>query len=317
MAQMKGKSYLSIGSVSMGIAGSIVDPYFFQNYLGMRNEYVDMSEIARRIEEEIFDKKEFARASVWTKTHCREGKDINPLSEQVSRQRKDYEWETVIKMTMIARDLMIGNQKLETLSCREEASGHNAIVAGFQGQRQWTDHFPNGDFLEAILNSSFDWNGIREPFIMATENDSLNGVAMLFGHLLSDTAQIFSDVRTYWSPDAVRRATGNKLSGMAKDGIIHLINSGSSSLDGTGKQRKNGKPVMKPFWEISANEVNACLNATKWCPAELEYYRGGGFSSQFLTEGNMPVTMSRINLVKGLGPVLQLQKVIPSSFLRR
>ncbi len=306
MAQIRGKSYLSIGSVSMGIAGSVVDPAFFQNYLGMRNEYVDMSEVTRRIEEEIYDKEEYALAMAWVKQFCKEGEDINPPDKQAARRRKDYEWETVVKMAMIARDLMIGNQKLETLGFGEEALGHNAIAAGFQGQRQWTDHFPNGDFLEAILNSSFDWNGIRQPFIMATENDSLNGVAMLLGHLVSDTAQIFSDVRTYWSPEAVRRVTGLRLSGMARDGIIHLINSGSSSLDGTGKQRKSGRPIMKPFWEISANEVKACLSATRWCPAEQEYFRGGGFSSQFLTEGNMPVTMSRINLVRGLGPVLQI-----------
>ena len=82
--------------------------------------------------------------------------------------------------------------------------GHNAILAGFQGQRAWTDHFPNGDFLETILNSSFDWTGIRAPYVVATENDSLNGVAMLFGYLLTGTSQIFSDVRTYWSPEATR-----------------------------------------------------------------------------------------------------------------
>jgi L-fucose isomerase len=306
VAQIRGKSYLSIGSVSMGIAGSIVDPSFFQNYLGMRNEYVDMSELVRRIEEGIYDKHEYSLALDWVKKYCREGEDINPPGKQTSRQRKNFEWETVVKMAIIARDLMIGNHRLEVLGFGEEAQGHNAIAAGFQGQRQWTDHLPNGDFLEAMLNSSFDWNGIRQPFIIATENDSLNGIAMLFAHLLSDTAQIFSDVRTYWSHDAVERVTGKKLSRMAKDGIIHLINSGSSSLDGTGKQRKNGKPAMKPFWEISANEARACLQATQWCPAELEYFRGGGFSSQFLTEGNMPVTMSRINLIKGLGPVLQI-----------
>jgi L-fucose/D-arabinose isomerase len=304
VAEMRGKSYLSIGSVSMGIAGSVVDPHFFNNYLGMRNEYVDMSELTRRIEEKIFDEQEYLKALAWTKKYCKEGEDIN--RNKSSRQRKDWEWETVVKMTMIARDLMIGNPQLAKAGFVEESLGHNAIVAGFQGQRQWTDHFPNGDFLEAILNSSFDWNGIREPFVLATENDSLNGVAMLFGHLLSNTAQIFSDVRTYWSPAAVKRVTGKVLKGRAADGIIHLINSGASTLDGTGKQRLKGKPAMKPFWEILHSEVEACLKATNWCAAELEYFRGGGFSSQFLTEGEMPVTMSRINLVKGLGPVLQI-----------
>jgi len=304
VAEMKGKSYLSIGSVSMGIAGSVVDPHFFNNYLGMRNEYVDMSELIRRIEEKIYDEDEYLKALKWTKQYCKEGEDIN--KNKSSRKRKDYEWETVVKMTIIARDLMIGNPKLADMDFHEEAMGHNAITAGFQGQRQWTDHFPNGDFLEAILNSSYDWNGIRQPFVVATENDSLNGVAMLFGHLLTNTAQIFSDVRTYWSPAAVKRVTGKTLTGKAANGIIHLINSGSSTLDGTGKQRLKGKPAMKPYWEITSSEAEACLKATKWCPAESEYFRGGGFSSQFLTEGEMPVTMCRVNLIKGLGPVLQI-----------
>ena len=304
VAEMKGKSYLSIGSVSMGIAGSVVDSGFFYDYLGMRNESVDMSEITRRIDEKIYDEEEYKKALSWTKKNCKEGEDVN--KNKSSRNRKDYEWETVVKMAIIVRDLMIGNPKLNELGFGEEALGHNAIVAGFQGQRHWTDHFPNGDFLEAILNSSFDWNGIREPFTVATENDSLNGVSMLFGHLLSNTAQIFSDVRTFWSPSAVKRVTGKSLKGKAANGIIHLINSGSSTLDGTGKQKKNGKSVMKPFWEITENEVDASLKATKWWPAELEYFRGGGFSSQFLTEGEMPVTITRLNLIKGLGPVLQI-----------
>ncbi|MEW6508231.1 MAG: L-fucose isomerase [Bacteroidota bacterium] len=304
VSQMKGKSYLSIGSVSMGIAGSIVDPHFFNNYLGMRNEYVDMSELIRRIEEKIFDEEEYKLAIAWTKKYCKEGEDIN--QNKSSRERKEYEWEMVVKMTMIVRDLMIGNPKLAETGFVEESLGRNGLIAGFQGQRHWTDHYPNGDFLEAILNSSFDWNGLRKPFIVATENDSLNAAAMLFGHLLTNTAQIFSDVRTYWSPQAIKRVTGKTLRGKGEKGIIHLINSGSSALDGTGKQRKMGKPAIKPFWEISQKEVDECLKATKWCPAQLEYFRGGGFSSQFLTEGEMPVTMSRVNLVKGLGPVLQI-----------
>ncbi len=304
VAEMRGKSYLSMGSVSMGIAGSIVEPNFFYDYLGMRNEFIDMSEFVRRIEEKIYDEEEYLRALKWTKKYCKEGEDVN--KKKSSRERKNYEWEMVVKMTLIARDLMIGNPKLSEMGFEEEAFGHNAIVAGFQGQRQWTDHFPNGDFLEAILNSSFDWNGIREPFMMATENDSLNGVTMLFGHLLSGTAQIFSDVRTYWSPESVKRVTGKSLKGKASNGVIHLINSGSTALDGTGRQNLKGKPVMKMYWDITSGEVVKCLDATKWCPADLGYFRGGGFSSQFLTEGNMPVTMSRINLIKGLGPVLQI-----------
>ncbi len=306
VAEMKGKSYLAMGGVSMGIAGSIVDQEFFLDYLGMRTESVDMSELTRRIEEGIYDPDEFKKALSWVKKYCKEGPDMNPPENQVSRERKNVEWETVVKMTMIARDLMIGNPRLEELGFGEEALGHNAIVSGFQGQRQWTDHYPNGDFMEAILNSSFDWNGIREAFVVATENDSLNGVAMLFGHLLTDTSQIFSDVRTYWSPEAVKRVTGKELEGIAGNGIIHLINSGSTTLDATGQMKKNGDSVMKPFREINEEEVQKCLNATEWCPAIIEYFRGGGYSSQFLTQGEMPVTMSRINIVKGLGPVLQI-----------
>jgi len=305
-AWMRGKSYLSIGSVSMGIAGSIVNPDFFQDYLGMRTEYVDMSELVRRFEEKIYSEAEYKRALAWVRANCKEGPDINSPEKQHSRKRKDEVWATSVKMAIIVRDLMVGNPDLKRKGLYEEALGHNAILAGFQGQRHWTDHFPNGDFLETILNSSFDWNGIRAPYLVATENDSLNGVAMLFGHLLTGTAQIFSDVRTYWSSEAVQRVTGWKPDGVAAQGFIHLINSGATTMDGTGKQRKDGKPAMKPFWEISPDEAGACLDATLWRYADLGYFRGGGYSSDFLTEGGMPVTMSRINVIKGLGPVLQI-----------
>jgi L-fucose isomerase len=306
VALMRGKSYLSLGGVSMGIAGSIVDHGFFENYLDMRVEAVDMSEITRRIDEGIYDPEEFTRALAWTKANCPEGREYNPPEKQRSRSTKDKDWETVVKMTLIARDLLVGNPRLAEIDWGEEALGHNAILGGFQGQRHWTDHFPNGDFMEAILNSSFDWNGPRSPLIFATENDSLNGAAMLFGYLLTNTAQIFADVRTYWSSAAVKRVTGYELSGPAAGGLIHLINSGAASLDATGQQEKNGAPAMKPFWEISESEIQKCLQATTWYPAMTEYFRGGGFSSLFLTKGGMPMTMSRINLVKGLGPVLQL-----------
>ena len=304
VSYMKGKSYLSMGSVSMGIAGSIVREDFFQEYLGMRNEYVDMSEFNRRLNEEIFDGEEFVRALEWTKKNCKEGKDLNTAPH--SRKQKDKEWETVVKMTLIARDLMVGNPKLAKLGYGEEALGHNAILSGFQGQRHWTDHMPNGDFLEAILCSSFDWNGIRPPYLVATENDAMNGVPMLFGYLLSNTAQMFSDIRTYWSPEAIKRVTKIKPEGLAANGVIHLINSGASSLDFSGRQQADGKSCIKPFWEITGKDAKACLEATQWPPADLGYFRGGGFSSQFDTVGTMPVTISRINLVKGLGPVLQL-----------
>ena len=310
VATMRGKSYLSIGSVSMGIAGSIVDPDFFQEYLGMRNESVDSTEILRRMDEGIYDQEEFRKAMEWTEKYCKvnEGVDFNSEEKTKTREEKDKDWEFVVKMAIIIRDLMTGNPTLEKMGFKEEAIGHNAVAAGFQGQRQWTDYKPNADFPEAILNTSFDWNGIREAYVLATENDALNGVSMLFGHLLTNTAQIFSDVRTYWSPEAVKRVTGKELTGAAKNGIIHLINSGATTLDGTGEQTKDGKPAMKPFWEISQDEAEACLEATTWYPANRDYFRGGGYSSNFLSKGEMPVTMSRLNLVKGLGPVLQISE---------
>ena len=308
VATMRGKSYLSIGNVSMGIAGSIANADFFQEYFGMRTEQVDMIEILRRIDEKIYDQDEFAKAMEWTEKYCKpnEGTDFNIEAKKKDRAGKDADWEFVVKMTIIMRDLMQGNPKLKEMGFAEEALGHNAIAAGFQGQRQWTDYLPNADFPEAILNSSFDWNGIREAYTFATENDTLNAVSMLFGHLMTNTAQIFSDVRTFWSPEAVKRVTGKELTGKAANGIIHLINSGSTTLDGTGKQRKDGKPALKPFWEVTQDEVEDCLAATTWYPANRDYFRGGGYSSNFLSEGGMPVTMCRINIIKGLGPALQI-----------
>lgn len=308
VAIMKGKSYLSIGAVCMGIAGSIVSPDFFEDYLGMRCEGIDEVEIIRRMTEGIYDKEEYEKALNWAKANCKEGEDIiNRKDLAKDRAGKDADWEFVIKMAIIVRDLMVGNPKLKELGFGEEALGHNAIAAGFQGQRQWTDFYPNGDFAEAILNSSFDWTGVRAPYMLATENDALNGTVMLFSYLLTNTAQIFADVRTYWSPDAVERVTGKKLEGLAANGMIHLINSGAATLDGSGQQSdKDGNPAMKAFWDISEAEAKACLNATTWMPANREYFRGGGFSSKFLTKGGMPCTMTRLNLIKGLGPVLQI-----------
>ncbi|MDR1102244.1 MAG: L-fucose isomerase [Tannerella sp.] len=308
VASMRGKSYLSIGAVCMGIAGSIVSADFFEDYLGMRCEGIDEVEIIRRMNEGIYDKDEYARALAWAKKNCRQGEDtINRKDLVKTPEGQQADWEFIVKMTLIVRDLMIGNPKLKEMGFGEESLGHNAIAAGFQGQRQWTDHFPNGDFTEAILNSSYDWNGIREAFVLATENDALNGTAMLFGHLLTNTAQVFADVRTYWSPEAVERVTGKKLTGQAAGGIIHLINSGAASLDGSGQQNdRDGRPAMKPFWEITPAEAQACLDATTWMPANREYFRGGGYSSKFLSKGGMPCTMIRLNLIKGLGPVLQL-----------
>lgn len=306
VATMRGKSYLSMGNVSMGIASCIADEPFFQRYLGMRNEYVDMTEFVRRIEMEIYDQEEYEKALQWVKANCREGEDVNPEHLKRTREQKDGDWETIVKMALIARDLMIGNPKLAEKGYKEEANGRNAIAAGFQGQRAWTDYFPTGDFMEAILTTSFDWNGIREAYTVSTENDTLNAVTMLFGHLLTNAAQLFADVRTYWSPEAVERVTGKQLSGAAAGGVIHLINSGPASLDWTGQQKDaDGNPAIKPFWDITTEEAQACLEATQWRPA-IDFFRGGGFSTDFTTKGGIPATMARINLVAGIGPVLQL-----------
>ncbi len=317
VAIMRGQSYLSIGSVSMGIGGSMTNPDFLQEYLGMRTEFVDATEILRRIQLGIYDHAEFEKAMAWTKEKCmsREGEDYNPAHLKHNREQKDKDWEFVVKMTLIFRDLMIGNKTLDSMGFGEEALGHNAIAGGFQGQRQWTDFLPDGDFSESILNSSFDWNGIRKPFTFATEDDHLNGISMLFNQLLTNRSQIFADVRTYWSPEAIERVSGWKPEGLLEHGAIFLKNSGSCTLDGTGQQSDaNGNPVMKPFWEIREEEVGKMLEATTWYPASLEYMRGGGYSSQFLTKPGMPVTMSRINLVKGLGPVLQIAEGWTATF---
>ncbi|TNH06891.1 L-fucose isomerase [Testudinibacter sp. TR-2022] len=303
VANIRGKSYLSIGSVSMGIAGSIVNQTFFQEYLGMRNEYVDMTEIKRRLDRYIYDQAEVDLALTWVKEYCKEGIDVNAPENQKTAEQRAELWENVVKMAIITRDLMVGNPKLAELNYGEEALGHNAIAAGFQGQRQWTDHLPNGDFMEAILNSTYDWSGVRPPYILATENDSLNAVCMLFGNQLTGQAQVFADVRTYWSEDAVERVTGFR----PESGFIHLINSGSAALDGTGQhQDQNGQPVIKPVWQVTEADGKRCLENTRWCPAVHEYFRGGGYSSQYLTRGGMPFTMTRINIIKGIGPVLQI-----------
>ena len=303
VANIRGKSYLSIGSVSMGIAGSIDNQTFFQEYLGMRNEYVDMTEIKRRLDRQIYDQQEVDLAVSWVKEYCKEGIDVNSPENQKTAEERTALWENVVKMAIITRDLMVGNPKLAELNYGEEALGHNAIAAGFQGQRHWTDHLPNGDFMEAILNSSYDWTGVRPPYILATENDALNAVCMLFGNQLTGQAQVFADVRTYWSQDAVERVTGFR----PESGFIHLINSGSAALDGTGQhQDQNGNPVIKPVWDVTEEDGKRCLENTRWCPAVHEYFRGGGYSSQYLTRGGMPFTMTRINIIKGIGPVLQI-----------
>ncbi len=308
VALMRGRSYLSMGGTSMGIAGSMVDSDFWEKYLGMRIEDMDLTEFVGRIQKSHFDLDEYKKAREWVKENCTEGEDCNEESQTRSRHQLDEEWDVSIKMALIARDLMVGNPKLAEMGLGEQAQGHNAIAAGFQGQRQWTDHFPNGDFLEAILNTSFDWSGKRAPYIVATENDAMNGAGMLFGFLLTNSAQIFADLRTYWSKDAIRQATGEELDGdLIEDGILHLINSGPAALDGTGQQSdEEGNPAMKPYWEISDEEADACLKATTWHPSITEYFPGGGWSTRYKTRGGMPSTMIRLNLVDGLGPALQI-----------
>ena len=309
VATMRGKSYLQIGSICMGIGGSIIDPAFIEEYLGMRVESVDEVEIIRRMTEGIYDEAEYQKALAWTKEKCIEGFDKNPEELQKSRDAKDSDWEFVVKMMCIIKDLMNGNENLPE-GCEEEKVGHNAIAAGFQGQRQWTDFYPNCDYPEAMLNTSFDWNGAREPYILATENDVLNGLGMLFNKLLTNSAQIFADVRTYWSPEAVRKAAGGyELEGKAKEagGFIHLINSGAACLDANGQAKDaDGNGVMKPWYDVTEADQEAIMKATTWNYADVGYFRGGGYSSRFVTEAEMPVTMIRLNLVKNLGPMLQI-----------
>ena len=308
LATMRGKSYLQIGSICMGIGGSIIDSAFIESYLGMRVESVDEVEILRRMEEGIYDEAEFQKALAWTKAHCKEGWDKNPEFVRSSPEKKEKQWEFTVKMYLIIKDLLNGNPNLPA-GCEEEMVGHNAIAAGFQGQRQWTDHWPNCDYPEALLNSTFDHNGAREPYILATENDVLNGLGMLFMKLLTNRAQMFSDVRTYWSPEACKRASGYEVTGVAKEngGFIHLINSGATALDACGECRdENGQPVMKRWWEVTDEDIETMTKATTWPAADNGYFRGGGFSSSFTTRAEMPATMIRLNLVKGLGPVLQI-----------
>ena len=308
VAEMRGKSYLQIGSMCMGIAGSLIDPDFFEDYLGMRVESVDEVELLRRIDNEIYDRDEYERALAWVKENCPEGFDKNPEFIRRTDSQKAKDWEFTVKCAMIIQDLMHGNDALDG-KWLEESVGHNAIASGFQGQRQWTDHYPNADFAEAICNTSFDWNGAREPYVVATENDTLNGVSMLLLKLLTNKAQLFADVRTYWSADSVKRVTGYELCGKAKesDGFIHLINSGAGALDSTVKAKdEDGNACVKPWYEVTESDRASILGATDWCAADNGYFRGGGYSSHFVTNAEIPCTMIRLNLVKGIGPVLQI-----------
>lgn len=303
VGEMKNKAYCNIGAVAMGIAGSYCNVDFFAKYLGLRSEWVDEVEILRRMELGIYDEEEFQKALAWTKEHCPQGDDnVNDPPIVQGDERSEKDWEFTVKMTLIIRDIMLGNPKLAELGWIEESCGRNALLGGFQGQRQWTDYKPNADFCEAMLNSTFDWNGKRQPVLLATENDGLNGVSMLLGHLISHTASIFADVRTYWSPEAVERVCGMKPEGKAANGFIHLINSGAAALDGTGA----ADGMMKKWWEMTDENIDACLKATDWRPANLGYFRGGGFSSHWKTLAEMPVTMMRVNIIDGLGPVLQI-----------
>lgn len=310
---MRNKAYVNLGGVAMGIAGSYCDAAMFQKYFGIRAEWVDMTEIIRRITLGIYDPEEYKKALSWVKANCREGFDCNTgkdLPEIIRRSKvvpPDRDWEFITKMTIVMRDILYGNRKLDALGWHEEALGRNAVAGGFQGQRQWTDWLPNADFTEAIMASTFDWNGPKAPTPFATENDTLNGVAMMLGTLVTGTAPCFHDVRTYWSPEACERVTGRRPSGVAAGGFIHLINSGATALDGSGAARNDrGEGAMKPFWDMTREDIAACLAATDWCRANYEYFRGGGFSSHFRCRAEMPVTMLRVNIIEGVGPVLQI-----------
>ena len=313
VGEMKNKAYVNFGSIAMGIAGSFCDAEFFQKYFGIRAEWVDMTEILRRITLGIYDHDEYDKALAWVKANCKEGFDCNAgkdLPEIITKSKvvpADKDWEFIVKQVLVVRDVMLGNPKLDEMGWHEEALGRNAIAGGFQGQRMWTDWLPNGDFMEAILNSTFDWNGARQPITFATENDTMNGAAMLLGHLVTNKAPLFSDVRTYWSPEAVERVTGKKPTGIAANGFIHLINSGATALDGTGAAKdEEGNGCMKEWWNMTNSDIDGCLDATDWCRANYEYFRGGGFSSHFKTEAEMPITMIRMNMVDGVGPVIQI-----------
>lgn len=310
---MKNKAYVNLGGVAMGIMGSYCDTQMFQKYFGIRAEWCDLTEIIRRITLEIYDHEEYDKALAWIRANCREGFDCNAgkqLPEVITRSKvvpADKDWEFIAKMTIIVRDILYGNPKLDEMGWHEEALGKNAIAGGFQGQRNWTDWLPNGDFTEAILASTFDWNGPKAPTPFATENDTLNGVAMMLGTLVTDTAPCFHDVRTYWSPEAYERVTGKKPEGRAAGGFIHLINSGATALDCTGAAKNAaGEGCMKPFWQMSQADMDACLAATDWCRANYEYFRGGGFSSHFKTQAEMPVTLLRVSIAEGVGPMLQI-----------
>ncbi len=304
---MRNRAYVALGSVSMGIAGSFLDPVFMQKYLGIRAEWVDMTEILRRIDLGIYDADQYRKARAWIKANCPDGLEVNAPELRSTPEQKEAEWDFVAKMTVICRDIMVGNPKLAEMGFVEESNGRNAIFGGFQGQRMWTDYKPNADFTEAIFNSGFDWNGKRQPLVLATENDNLNGVAMLFLHLLTNRSAVFADVRTYWSPEAVKRVTGYTPVGAASNGFIHLINSGAAALDGSGASRDaDGRPVMKEWWNLTEEDIKSMLSVTKWAPANKLYFRGGGFSSQFSTDCEMPITVVRVNYVDHLGPVMQV-----------
>ncbi len=309
VGQMRNKAYVNIGSVAMGIGGSYCDVNAMQKYFGIRAEWVDMSEVIRRIELGIFDHSEYEKAREWVRSRCIEGKDWNEDAfgfKNFTPEEREAQWDFVTKMTLILRDIMLGNPELDKIGWHEEALGRNGILGGFQGQRMWTDFRPNGDFSEAILNSSFDWNGKKEPLIVATENDGCNGLAMLFAKLLTGRAAAFADVRTYWSPEAVERITGERPSGAAANGFIHLLNSGAAALDATGVCKDaEGNPVMKRWWDVDEKDIDAMLGATRWCSANRGYFRGGGYSSSFSTEAEMPVTLIRVNNIDGIGYVLQ------------
>ncbi len=312
LAEMRGKNYLGIGGVSMGIIGSDVRRNLMLDYLGMGTAAYDMVGIRGRIDKGFYDHEELERAVTFFKRHLKiqMGSGKRPLP-------KDALLRETLRMTMIVRDLMVGNERLADSSVAkahgftanvEHAQGYNAIAAGTQGQRQWTDLYPNFDVAESVLCSSFDWNGYRGPMFVATENDSKNAIGMLVAGLITGLPQLFADIRTNWTPASIRKVTGKNVDRLCPNGIIDKRNSGAGALDyAIDLYKVAGVSKKKPVQELTAvirNDrviqkkiMDAALRATIYMGAELTYFPGDGLSSHFRTPGNLPMTAYRYNTI--------------------
>ena len=315
VAEMRGKNYLSIGSVSMGIIGSDMRRNTFLHYLGMGTASVDMVAVKGRMDQGFYDHDELELAFNFMKRRFKFnfGEGQRPLTP-------DGLLRDCIKMTMIVRDLMHGNPVLAKASvgarqgfCAdvERAQGYNAIAAGTQGQRQWTDLYPNFDMTESLLTSSFDWNGYRAPMIVATENDSKNAIGMLIANLLSGAPQLFADIRTNWTPESIKSATGVDVSKIAPLGLIDKRNSGAGALDyaldifstvkdGSQKTIQEVVQAIRAGKRIQQDLIKRAIEATTYEAAVLEYFAGDGLSSSFQTPGGVPLTAYRYNMVDNM-----------------